>query len=342
MIVAMQEKATEEQIDLVIDAMVEAGVNVHRTTGAYQTTYTNGNPAGFVAKFNPSASGAASLVYSTLLGGSSTTVSAVAVDSAGAAYVAASSQGCAYVPTTSGAFAYSGIDTTDSCGYITAVNAAGSALLYSAYIGPGSPESIAVDGSKNAYAVGFYIAAEDFPTTSGAYQSAYPDGFALKLNATGAMVYSTFLSGPSGASMGNMVTPQSVALLPGCSSSCSAYISGQTTANDFPLVNGLSGAPPASDGSAAEGFLTVLNGAGTGFASGFASALTSGAGAALASGFGSALASGAGAFLASEFTSTLALAAMPLAFAAAAALGESKMRYASSLTRSFTRNHANA
>ena len=37
MIVAMQERATEEQIDAVIDAMVEIGVNVHRTTGATQT-----------------------------------------------------------------------------------------------------------------------------------------------------------------------------------------------------------------------------------------------------------------------------------------------------------------
>ena len=37
MIVAMQEKATEEQIDAVIGAMEEAGVNVHRTTGATQT-----------------------------------------------------------------------------------------------------------------------------------------------------------------------------------------------------------------------------------------------------------------------------------------------------------------
>ena len=37
MIVAMQEKATEEQIDAVIDAMVEEGVEVHRTTGASQT-----------------------------------------------------------------------------------------------------------------------------------------------------------------------------------------------------------------------------------------------------------------------------------------------------------------
>ncbi|HKF47473.1 MAG TPA: 3-deoxy-7-phosphoheptulonate synthase [Terracidiphilus sp.] len=37
MIVAMQEKATEEQIDAVIDALVESGVEVHRTTGEMQT-----------------------------------------------------------------------------------------------------------------------------------------------------------------------------------------------------------------------------------------------------------------------------------------------------------------
>jgi 3-deoxy-7-phosphoheptulonate synthase len=37
MIVAMQEKASEEQIDAVIEAMEEAGVDVHRTTGAAQT-----------------------------------------------------------------------------------------------------------------------------------------------------------------------------------------------------------------------------------------------------------------------------------------------------------------
>ena len=37
MIVAMLEDATEEQIDAVIEVMDEAGVNVHRTTGAMQT-----------------------------------------------------------------------------------------------------------------------------------------------------------------------------------------------------------------------------------------------------------------------------------------------------------------
>jgi 3-deoxy-7-phosphoheptulonate synthase len=47
MIVAMQERATEEQIDAVIDALVETGVNVHRTTGATQTILAGvGNTAG--------------------------------------------------------------------------------------------------------------------------------------------------------------------------------------------------------------------------------------------------------------------------------------------------------
>ncbi len=44
MIVAMQEQATEEQIDAVIDAMVEAGVGVHRTTGATQTILAGVGP----------------------------------------------------------------------------------------------------------------------------------------------------------------------------------------------------------------------------------------------------------------------------------------------------------
>jgi 3-deoxy-7-phosphoheptulonate synthase len=44
MIVAMQEKATEDQIDAVTDAMLEAGVNVHRTTGVSQTILAGVGP----------------------------------------------------------------------------------------------------------------------------------------------------------------------------------------------------------------------------------------------------------------------------------------------------------
>ena len=48
MIVAMQEQATEEQIDFVIEAMVEAGVGVHRTTGATQTILAGVGPTASV------------------------------------------------------------------------------------------------------------------------------------------------------------------------------------------------------------------------------------------------------------------------------------------------------
>jgi 3-deoxy-7-phosphoheptulonate synthase len=48
MIVAMQEKATEEQIDAVISAMVEAGVGVHKTTGAMQTILAGVGPTASV------------------------------------------------------------------------------------------------------------------------------------------------------------------------------------------------------------------------------------------------------------------------------------------------------
>src|ERR1035438_4032540 len=42
--VRSEEKASEDQIDAVIDAMVEAGVNVHRTTGATQTILAGVGP----------------------------------------------------------------------------------------------------------------------------------------------------------------------------------------------------------------------------------------------------------------------------------------------------------
>jgi len=44
MIVAMQAGATEEQIDAVIDAMMESGVDVHRTTGKIQTILAGVGP----------------------------------------------------------------------------------------------------------------------------------------------------------------------------------------------------------------------------------------------------------------------------------------------------------
>ncbi|HEX5236534.1 MAG TPA: 3-deoxy-7-phosphoheptulonate synthase [Silvibacterium sp.] len=51
MIVAMREKATEEQIQAVVERMVEIGFNVHRTTGAVQTILAGvGTPGQFEHK----------------------------------------------------------------------------------------------------------------------------------------------------------------------------------------------------------------------------------------------------------------------------------------------------
>src|ERR1039457_957496 len=66
--------------------------------------------------------------------------------------------------------------------------------------------------------------------------------------------YSTFLSGPSGY-IGSNVTPSGIAIQPGCVSSCNAYVAGQTTTTDFPLINAVQ-TFPSSSGS---GFVTELS-----------------------------------------------------------------------------------
>ena len=80
-------------------------------------------------------------------------------------------------------------------------------------------------------------------------------------------------------------------------------------------------------------------------------ALAAGSGSALASGFASALAAGAGSVSVSGFPLAVACALRygfaadlraALALAFAVPFGESKIRYASNLTRSFTRNQASA
>ncbi len=222
------------------------------TSGAYDTTPPT-NYTGFVAKINPSLSGNASLVYSTYLGANGSYPNAIAVDSSGDAYVTGNMANG--TPITPGAFAYTGADSTSGGVYVTEMNPAGSALVYSAYIGYGTGWGIAVDGAGNAYVTGS-VGYADFPTTTGAYQTTYAGGFVTVLPPGGATeTYSTFLSGPSGYTSSN-VTPSGIAILPGCSSSCNAYVSGQTTTTDFPLINAVQTFPSSSGNS---GFVTELS-----------------------------------------------------------------------------------
>jgi hypothetical protein len=139
------------------------------TTGAFDTTH-NGNEDVFVTKLNAAGSG---LLYSTFIGGSSNDYGlGIAIDSSGNAFVAGYTfGGTPPYPTTTGAF-----DTTHNGSldvFVTKLNAAGSGLLYSTFIGGSSNDyglGIAIDGSGNAFVTG-YTDSTGYPTTPEVFQA---------------------------------------------------------------------------------------------------------------------------------------------------------------------------
>src|SRR5262245_25257658 len=141
------------------------------TAGAFQTVFGGGNESdAFVTKVNPTGS---ALVYSTYLGGSGADGGrGIAVDSAGNAYVTGFTNSSDF-PTTGPAF--QSVFGGDLDAFVTTLNASGSALLYSTYLGGSGSDGgrgIALDGSGNAYITGF-TASSDFPTAPGAFDTSY-------------------------------------------------------------------------------------------------------------------------------------------------------------------------
>jgi hypothetical protein len=144
------------------------------------------------------------LAYSTYLGGSNfESGSGIAFDASGNAYVTGQTYFSDF-PTTPGAFQTTNAGSFDV--FVSKLNPAGSALVYSTYLG-GSFEDlgsgIAVDAVGNAYVTGA-TSSVNFPTTPGAFQTALgsagieqmENAFVTKLNPAGsALVYSTYLGG---------------------------------------------------------------------------------------------------------------------------------------------------
>ena len=106
------------------------------------------------------------LSYSTLLGSNNNDQAfGVSVDSQGNAYVTGTTDGTTF-PTTAGSFKST---STRSGAFVTKLNAAGTALVYSTYIsgeGTTNATSIAVDPSGNAHITGT-TSARDFPIVNG-------------------------------------------------------------------------------------------------------------------------------------------------------------------------------
>jgi hypothetical protein len=207
------------------------------TPNAFQTT-SGGSADAFVSKLNAAGS---ALLYSTYLGGSGNNagpgvfpplyLSGIAVDASGNAYVTGTTYSTDF-PVTQNAFQTTSAGSADA--FVSKLNATGSALLYSTYLGGIGDDygfGLAVDTSGNTYVTGGTLSV-DFPTTPGAFQTTfggYIDAFVTKLNDTGsALAYSTYLGGSANDAGSGVAV----------NASGSAYVAGYTYSSDFPTTPG--------------------------------------------------------------------------------------------------------
>ena len=181
------------------------------------------------------------MIYSTYLGGSGAENielgRSIAVDSANNAYITGMTASVNF-PTFQPLQASLG-GSNDA--FVVKLNAAGTAFVYSTYIGGSSidyGESIAVDGSGNAYVAGF-TSSPDFPSVNAdqpASGGSY-DAFIAKLNASGSALTDTDFLGGSGADSGYGIALDSAG---------SAYMTGQTSSSNFPLKTPVQSSPGTS------------------------------------------------------------------------------------------------
>jgi len=192
-----------------------------------------GSMDAFVTKINPAGT---AYVYSTYLGGSGGEWAfSVAVDNLGAAYITGEVMSPDF-PTVNPIQGYTGYDDA----FVTKINPAGSAVVYSTYLGGSSGDKyfdIAIDSTGAAYVTGWSASSTDYPIVAplqGTYGGGASDITVAKINPTGsALVFSTFLGG-SGNEPGRGIAVDS---------SGAIYITGESNSFDLPLANPIQGFP---------------------------------------------------------------------------------------------------
>lgn len=197
--------------------------NFPATPGAFQTVCSGQCP--FVVKLSPDGS---QFVYSTFLGRGDGV--AVSVDSNSRALVTGR--------TTSSDFpvanAFQAERGGQSDAFVSSLNATGTALVFSTFLGGSADENltgrqgITSDAAGNIFVVGHTVS-DDFPVLNPAQatRSGAEDAFVSKFTAQGNLVYSSYLGG-TGQDRG-----QAVAVDP----QGNLFVAGNTTSADFPTAN---------------------------------------------------------------------------------------------------------
>jgi len=215
----------------------------------------------FVAKINAAGS---DLVYSTYLGGADTDYGeGIAIDNSGNTYVTGSTSSANFPTQHPMQASYGGgMDTGWGDAFVAKINAAGSDLVYSTYLGGSDDdigEGIAVDSSGNAYVIGI-TSSTDFPTrnpiqasNAGGDLGSNGDAFVAKINAAGSdLVYSTYLGGEY----------RDYGFGIAIDDSCNAYVTGDTESAEFPTKNPIK---TEFGGGVGDAFVTKINADGSAF-----------------------------------------------------------------------------
>ena len=241
--------------DNVTAVALDSSNNVYVTGVTVSTDFPRKNPIqsscgggcaaddAFVTEINAAGT---SLVYSSFLGGSGKDDGlGIAVDSTGAAYVTGLTQSTDFPTVT----AFQGALATGATqnAFVTKVNPAGNALVYSTYFGGNSKDAavgIALDNANNAYFTGL-TSSTNFPT-KGAFQATCggscaggtTDAFVAALNNSGnGLIYSSYLGGSGNEDcLSGTLCDSPTGDIAVDRTTTNVYITGVTASNNFPTT----------------------------------------------------------------------------------------------------------
>ncbi|HKQ05908.1 MAG TPA: SBBP repeat-containing protein [Blastocatellia bacterium] len=206
------------------------------------------------------------LSYSTFLGGSNNEEGrGIALDAEGNAYVTGYTYSFNFPVSING---YNSTYASAADVFVTKLNADGSALVYSTYLGGSSDDKatgIALDSGGSVYVTGWTTSA-NFPTTPGAFQTTWhgtyyfsSNAFVSKLSSNGAVLsYSTYLGGSG--SINSYAGDQANGI--DVDAAGNAYVAGGAYSADFPTTPGALKTSPPTAGTQ-DGFVTEVNSTGT-------------------------------------------------------------------------------